>query len=334
MSRTARWRVLRISLPAPEAGAQADGSAGQGAAGNGSATPAGPLGAGIGTRWANGVAAPASAGGGNRAEPVMSERPDLLAVEEPLEIRTGRRPLAVTMRTPGDDIDLAAGFLFTEGVVQAADDIAEIRKCDDNVADVRLRPGVILAEEQLRRNFLTTSACGLCGKESIDAVRTRASFDVAGDQVSVDPAALARLPGRLRDAQRVFERTGGLHAAAVFSRALTMLALREDVGRHNAVDKVIGWALRAGQLPLRGCVLLVSGRASFELAQKALMAGIPVLAAVSAPSSLAVELADEAGLTVVGFLRDGAMNVYTGVQRLQAAGSSATDTSATCTEER
>ncbi len=339
MSRTARWRVLRISLPAPEAGAQADRSAGQGAAGNGSATPAGPLGAGIGTQWANGVGAPASAGGGNRAEPVMSERPDLLAVEEPLEIRTGRRSLAVTMRTPGDDIDLAAGFLFTEGVVQAADDIAEIRKCDDNVAEVRLRPGVILAEEQLRRNFLTTSACGLCGKESIDAVRTRASFDVAGDQVSVDPATLARLPGRLRDAQRVFERTGGLHAAAVFSRDGAMLALREDVGRHNAVDKVIGWALRAGQLPLRGCVLLVSGRASFELAQKALMAGIPVLAAVSAPSSLAVELADEAGLTVVGFLRDGAMNVYTGVQRLQAVGSSATytsatDTSATCTEER
>jgi FdhD protein len=241
----------------------------------------------------------------------------VLAVEEPLEIRIGGRPLAVTMRTPGDDVDLVAGFLFTEGVVAGRDDIAEIRKCDDNVADVRLDPGVTLAADLLRRNFLTTSACGLCGKESIDAVRTRALFDVTGDQLSVDPAALARLPDRLREAQRVFERTGGLHAAAVFCADGTMLALREDVGRHNAVDKVIGWALREARLPLRGCVLLVSGRASFELAQKALMAGIPVLAAVSAPSSLAVELADEAGLTLVGFLRGGSMNAYTGVQRLK-----------------
>jgi len=322
MSRTARWRVLRISLPGPEADGRADRSAVQGAPVNGSVTPDGPLGAGIGTQWANGHGSHASAGG-RRAVPVMSARPDLLAVEEPLEIRIGGRPLAVTMRTPGGDIDLAAGFLFTEGVVRAADDIAEIRKCDDNVAEVRLRPGLNLADDQWQRNFLTTSACGLCGKESIDAVRTRATYDVNSDQVSVDPVTLSRLPDQLREDQRVFERTGGLHAAAVFGRDGAMLALREDVGRHNAVDKVIGWALRAGRLPLHGCVLLVSGRASFELAQKTLMAGIPVLAAVSAPSSLAVELADEAGLTLVGFLRGREMNVYTGVQRLQAADSPA-----------
>ncbi len=284
MGRTARWRVLRISLPAEPNGSDATGQA-----------------------------APA------RPAPVMSARPDVLAVEEPLELRIEGKPLAVTMRTPGDDIDLAAGFLFTEGIAASPGDIAEIRKCEGNVAEIRLRPGVVLAEDQLRRNFLTTSACGLCGKESIDAVRTRASFDVTGDQVAVDPAALARLPDRLRAAQRVFERTGGLHAAAVFGPDGAMLALREDVGRHNAVDKVIGWALRQERLPLRGCVLLVSGRASFELAQKALMAGVPVLAAVSAPSSLAVELAAEAGMTLVGFLRGSAMNVYAGAHRLQAA---------------
>ncbi len=295
MSRTARWRVLRISFPAfagqcqPPRGDDPPGSPGR------------PL-----------VAGAAAAG-------VAVHRPDMLAVEEPLEIRIGGKPLAVTMRTPGDDIDLVAGFLFTEGVVRARDDIAEIRKCDDNVADVRLGPGVTLAEDRLRRNFLTTSACGLCGKESIDAVRTRASFDVTGDQVSVDPAALALLPDRLREAQRVFERTGGLHAAGVFSAEGTMLALREDVGRHNAVDKVIGWAFLEARLPLRGNVLLVSGRASFELAQKALMAGVPVLAAVSAPSSLAVALADEAGMTLVGFLRGSAMNVYAGAHRLAPA---------------
>ena len=274
MSRTARWRVLRITLPS--------------GAGNGRA------------RGSHAV-----------------HRPDVLAVEEPLEIRIDGRPLAVTMRTPGDDIDLAAGFLFGEGIVRERDDIAEIRKCDDNVADVRLAGGVAVEPDLLRRNFLTTSACGICGKESIGAVRTRARFDLTGDQVSVDPAALARLPDRLRAAQRVFDRTGGLHAAAVFGAGGEMLALREDVGRHNAVDKVVGWALRAPRLPLRGHVLLVSGRASFELAQKALMAGIPVLAAVSAPSSLAVTLAEESGMTLVGFLRGGSMNAYTGLQRLE-----------------
>ncbi|MGE5291691.1 MAG: formate dehydrogenase accessory sulfurtransferase FdhD [Micromonosporaceae bacterium] len=259
------------------------------------------------------------ANGDGEPRAAAAHRPDMLAVEEPLEIRIEGEPLAVTMRTPGDDIDLAAGFLFTEGVVRAAADIAEIRKCDENVADVRLRPGVTVAEDRLRRNFLTTSACGVCGKESIDSVRTRASFDTTGDEVRVDAAELTRLPDRLRQAQRVFARTGGLHAAGVFGADGALLTLREDVGRHNAVDKAVGWALLRGRLPLSGCVLLVSGRASFELVQKALMAGIPVLAAVSAPSSLAVELAEEAGMTLVGFLRGSDMNIYAGAHRLEPA---------------
>ena len=243
-------------------------------------------------------------------------RADLLAVEEPLEIRVGGQPLAVTMRTPGHDIDLAAGFLATEGVIASAADLTQITMCDGNVADVTLAPGVTLPMERLQRNFITTSACGVCGKDSIDAIRVRARYDVSADQVRVAPALLAALPDRLREAQRVFASTGGLHAAGIFTAAGALLALREDVGRHNAVDKVIGWALREGRLPLTGCVLLVSGRASFELTQKALMAGLPMLAAVSAPSSLAAELAGESGMTLVGFLRGSSMNVYTSPQRL------------------
>ena len=244
-------------------------------------------------------------------------RADLLAVEEPLEIRVGGQPLAVTMRTPGHDIDLAAGFLATEGVIGSAADLTQIIMCDANVADVTLAPGVTLPMERLQRNFITTSACGVCGKDSIDAIRVRAGYDVSADQVRVAPAVLAALPDRLREAQRVFASTGGLHAAGIFTAGGTLLTLREDVGRHNAVDKVIGWALREGRLPLTGCVLLVSGRASFELTQKALMAGMPILAAVSAPSSLAAELAGESGMTLVGFLRGSSMNVYTGAQRLE-----------------
>jgi FdhD protein len=243
-------------------------------------------------------------------------RADLLAVEEPLEIRVGGQPLAVTMRTPGHDIDLAAGFLAAEGVIGSAADLSQIKMCDDNVADVTLAPGTALPGERLRRNFVTTSACGVCGKESIDAIRVQARYDVSADQVRVPPPALAAMPDRLREAQRVFASTGGLHAAGIFTATGSLLVLREDVGRHNAVDKVIGWALRAGRLPLAGCVLLVSGRASFELTQKALMAGLPMLAAVSAPSSLAAELAEESGMTLVGFLRGTSMNVYTGAQRL------------------
>ena len=255
---------------------------------------------------------------GTAQEAATDARADLLAVEEPLEIRVGGQPLSVTMRTPGHDIDLAAGFLVTEGVIGAAADLTRITLCDGNVADVTLAPGVTLPLERLQRNFISTSACGVCGKDSIDAIRVRARYDVSADQVRVSPAVLAALPDRLREAQRVFASTGGLHAAGIFTPGGTLLALREDVGRHNAVDKVIGWALREGRLPLTGCVLLVSGRASFELTQKALMAGLPMLAAVSAPSSLAAELAGESGMTLVGFLRGSSMNVYTGAQRLAA----------------
>jgi FdhD protein len=244
-------------------------------------------------------------------------RADLLAVEEPLEIRMDGEPLTVTMRTPGDDIDLAAGFLFTEGLLPRLDDVHEIRMCDQNVAAVDLKPGRSLVNGPgSGRNFITTSACGVCGKDSISSIRLRSAFDVAADPVRVSPGLLAALPDRLRKAQRVFSSTGGLHAAGLFRPDGTMLVLREDVGRHNAVDKVAGWALRAGLLPLAGHILLVSGRASFELAQKAIMIGVPVLAAVSAPSSLAVSLAEESGLTLAGFLRGTTMNVYAGAQRV------------------
>ena len=246
---------------------------------------------------------------------------DLLAVEEPLEIRIGGQALTVTMRTPGDDLDLAAGFLFTEGLLPPAVDLRQIRMCDENVADATLEVspaalGRATDARRAQRNFLTTSACGVCGKESIDAIRVRSRYDLAADQVRVPPSVLTSLPDRLREAQRVFASTGGLHAAGLFGSDGSLLVLREDVGRHNAVDKVIGWALRAGRLPLTGHILLVSGRASFELVQKAAVAGLPVLAAVSAPSSLAADLADEVGMTLVGFLRGSSMNAYTGVERI------------------
>ena len=255
------------------------------------------------------------------AEP--RRRPDDLAAEEPLEIRIRRTPLAVTMRTPGQDIDLAMGFLLTEGVIGTAADVVTAQLCAGtdtpntyNVVDVVLGDDVPPPETDPSRNFYTTSSCGVCGKASIDAVRTRSRFDITTDGVSVTAQTLASLPDKLRAAQRTFDRTGGLHAAGLFTAGGDLLVLREDVGRHNAVDKVIGWALREGLLPLTGHVLLVSGRASFELTQKAWMAGIPMLAAVSAPSTLAAELADEAGMTLVGFLRGPSMNVYTGAQRV------------------
>ncbi|CAL9328802.1 Sulfur carrier protein FdhD [Streptomyces sp. enrichment culture] len=257
---------------------------------------------------------------------VLNTRTDTLVAEEPLEIRLGGKPLAITMRTPGDDFALAAGFLVSEGVVSRAEDIANIVYCAGatrsgsntyNVVDVQLAPGVPLPDITLERNVYTTSSCGLCGKASLDAVRTTARWPIADTpQVGVTPELLAALPDRLRAAQRVFDRTGGLHAAGLFSPEGELLDLREDVGRHNAVDKLIGRALCNGELPLHRTILLVSGRASFELAQKAVMAGIPVLAAVSAPSSLAVDLAAETGLTLVGFLRGSSMNVYAGEQRL------------------
>ncbi|MFF2775384.1 formate dehydrogenase accessory sulfurtransferase FdhD [Streptomyces sp. NPDC058052] len=256
---------------------------------------------------------------------LCAHRADTLAVEEPMEIRVGGRPLAVTMRTPGDDFDLAAGFLVSEGVVRTAADVAGIRYCAGatsdggntyNVVDVGLAPGVPAPDASLERNVFTTSSCGLCGKASLDAVRTTAAWSVADDPLRVDTALLTGLPDALRAAQRVFDATGGLHAAGLFGPDGELLRLCEDVGRHNAVDKVVGHALREGLLPLRGTVLMVSGRASFELAQKAVMAGIPLLAAVSAPSSLAVDLAAETGLTLVGFLRGTSMNVYAGEQRI------------------
>jgi FdhD protein len=260
----------------------------------------------------------------------LSHRADTLVAEEPLEIRLDGRPLAITMRTPGDDFDLATGFLVSEGVLGAADEVANVVYCAGaqadgsntyNIVDVRLAPGVPVPDITLERNVYTTSSCGLCGKASLDAVRTTARWPVGGESgeaspVLLTPELLAALPDRLRAGQAVFDRTGGLHAAALFTAQGELLDVREDVGRHNAVDKLVGRALRDGQLPLGDRILMVSGRASFELAQKAVMAGIPVLAAVSAPSSLAVDLARETGLTLVGFLRGASMNVYAGEQRV------------------
>jgi FdhD protein len=252
-------------------------------------------------------------------------RPDSIAVEEPLELRVDGRPLAVTMRTPGHDVELAHGFLHTEGVIGSVDDIRDARYCDSrddegrntyNVLDLGLSPGVPAPEIGVERNFYTTSSCGVCGKASLDAVRVKTRFSPADDPVRVPFDVLVSLPDVLRDHQQVFDRTGGLHAAGLFSASGELLVVREDVGRHNAVDKVVGWALLAGLIPARGCVLVVSGRTSFELAQKAVMAGIPILGAVSAPSSLAVDLADECGLTLAGFIRNGSMNVYTHATRI------------------
>ncbi|NGN63588.1 formate dehydrogenase accessory sulfurtransferase FdhD [Streptomyces sp. A7024] len=255
-----------------------------------------------------------------------TSRADTLVAEEPLEIRLNGKPLAITMRTPGDDFALAAGFLVSEGVLGAADELSSIVYCAGatadgsntyNVVDVKLAPGVPVPDITLERNVYTTSSCGLCGKASLDAVRTQTRFPLTGHPpVRLDTDLLAQLPDRLREHQRVFERTGGLHAAALFTDRGELLDVREDVGRHNAVDKVIGRALREDRLPLSGTVLMVSGRASFELAQKAVMAGIPVLAAVSAPSSLAVDLAAESGMTLIGFLRGTSMNVYAGDHRV------------------
>lgn len=254
-----------------------------------------------------------------------AERIDTLAAEEPLEIRVDGRPLSVTMRTPGDDFDLVAGFLTTEGVTGGSGDVVAMRYCagatDEgentyNVIDASLAVGVAAPSADLERNFYTTSSCGVCGKASIEAVRTVSRWAVDRDPVRIDPDMLSGLPDALREGQAVFAKTGGLHAAGLFDSGGRLLCLREDVGRHNAVDKVIGWAAREDALPLRGRILMVSGRASFELAQKALMAGIPVLAAVSAPSTLAVDLAEQAGLTLVGFLRGATMNVYAGAERV------------------
>ncbi|NDJ91813.1 formate dehydrogenase accessory sulfurtransferase FdhD [Mycolicibacter kumamotonensis] len=254
-----------------------------------------------------------------------TQRSETLAVEEPLEIRLGGVPLTVTMRTPGSDIELAQGFLLTEGIITGRDDVLTARYCAHpdgtntyNVLDVTLAPNVPPPAVDVTRNFYTTSSCGICGKASLEAVRLASRYAPGDDPVRLTAAALTAMPDQLRAAQDVFATTGGLHAAALFDFADggTMRVVREDVGRHNAVDKVIGWALEHGHVPLAGSVLLVSGRASFELTQKAVMAGVPVLAALSAPSSLAVDLAVESGLTLVAFLRGASMNVYSRSDRI------------------
>jgi FdhD protein len=253
-----------------------------------------------------------------------TERADTLATEEPLEIRAqglgqDAARVAVTMRTPGGDFELAAGFLFTEGLVQPGS-VQRVAYCDD-LDDEEQRYNVVtvsMAEpfdaERLSRNFYASSSCGVCGKASLDDIAVRCDVVPSGFTVSAD--VLVELPDRLRVAQRVFERTGGLHAAGLFTADGEALSVREDVGRHNAVDKIVGEQLLAGAVPLADRVLQVSGRASFEIVQKAAVAGIPVVSAVSAPSSLAVEAGERLGVTVVGFVRDGRCNVYTHPERI------------------
>jgi len=258
-------------------------------------------------------------------QPEITERSETVVVEEPLEIRINGSPVTVTMRTPGSDVELAQGFLLTEGIISTRADVTTVRYCRGaeqdgmntyNTLDVTLAPGVKMPELDVTRNFYTTSSCGVCGKASMDAVWLASRYGPGDDPAVVSAATLTELPARLRSAQKVFASTGGLHGAALFSVDGTMLAVREDVGRHNAVDKVIGWAVEADRITLAGSVLLVSGRASFELTQKAVMAGIPILAAVSAPSSLAVDLATQSGLTLIAFLRGDSMNVYSRADRV------------------
>lgn len=248
---------------------------------------------------------------------------DYLAAEEPLEIRIGGRPVTVTMRTPGHDEELAAGFLWSEGILESPKQIGAIQHdgaatgAAANVVHVDLHESSFELED-LQRNFFAASSCGICGKASIEAIRARglkppdANFRVAAE-------LLVALPERLRAEQQVFGRTGGLHAAALFDASGALLAVREDIGRHNAVDKIIGWALLENRLPLSAHVLMVSGRGGFEIIQKALTAGIPVLASVSAPSSLAVKLARELGLTLIGFLRERRFVIYSGQERCVTA---------------
>jgi len=266
------------------------------------------------------------------AAPATHTRPDTLTVEEPLELRVNGTPLTVTMRTPGHDIELVHGFLMSEGLIRSADDIMLARYCEGavvsgesgfdentyNVIDVTLAPGVAPPPAAATRSFFTNSSCGVCGKGSIEQLRAQSAFDVRADDTTFSAEVVAGLPDALRAEQRSFDKTGGLHAAGLFTSDGERLVVREDVGRHNAVDKVVGWALQSGRVPGVGCVLVVSGRASFELTQKAIMAGIPCLAAVSAPSSLAVECAEDAGMSLLGFVRGTRLNVYAGGHRIAA----------------
>lgn len=263
---------------------------------------------------------------------VLQEQSDLLAVEEPLEIRLAfgqgaarrQESLAITMRTPGDDADLALGFLFTEGIISRPEDVLSIRYTDDQLEEdlqyhsllVELAPGVSFDARQLSRHFYTASSCGVCGKGAIELVKTHTCFFPVANRPVVPVSSLLQLPARLREAQTLFSSTGGIHASGLFDQDATLHLLREDVGRHNALDKLIGAAFRERKIPLRDAALMVSGRASFELVQKALMAGIPIIVAVGAPSSLAVELAQANDMTLVGFLRQNSFNVYSGKQRI------------------
>jgi FdhD protein len=258
--------------------------------------------------------------------------PDLVATEEPFEIRVGysrkdgsraEEPVSVTMRTPGHDEDLAVGFLFTEGIIRARADVQGVvargqRAADGlvNVVRVEITPGVTVDFKRLERNFYMTSSCGVCGKASIEAVAVQGQYDIGAADFKMTGVALGRLPAALKTQQAVFEQTGGLHASALFDATGTIVGLREDVGRHNALDKLIGQALMRGELPLTKYGVIVSGRASFELMQKAKMAGCPLVAAVGAPSSLAVEIAREFGITLVGFLKADRFNVYSRPERI------------------
>jgi FdhD protein len=265
----------------------------------------------------------------------IQQKRDHVAIEEPLEIRLSfwvgeqrvERSLSITMRTPGDDFELAAGFLLSEGVISIPEDIQEIHYCVDsqqepqeyNVLTVQLRSGVPFDFERLVRHFYATSSCGVCGKASLEALQVRGCRVLPKDTPVISAEIILKLPQKLRAAQAVFESTGGLHAAGLFDSAGELVGLREDIGRHNAVDKLLGEQFLAGRLPLSAHLLMVSGRASFEIMQKALMAGIPTVAAVGAPSSLAVDLAQEFGMTLLGFVREQSFNVYAGARRVQGA---------------
>ena len=256
-------------------------------------------------------------------------RPDVLATEEPMEIRlisgTAKQTVAVTMRTPGSDFELAAGFLYSEGIVSSQEDIRKISYCVDadvdaeqqyNIVNVELQGGREYDLRPLERHFFTTSACGVCGKASLEQLELRGSPVIPpGPEVAAE--TIYSLPEKLRAAQGLFEATGGLHAAALFDAAGELVALREDVGRHNATDKLIGWALLDGRIPLGDHIVMVSGRSSYEIMQKCLTAGVPIVCAVSAPSSLAVDVAREFGMTLVGFLRGSKFNAYAGSERIQ-----------------
>jgi len=252
----------------------------------------------------------------------LQRKEDYLAAEEPLEMRVGENPLSVTMRTPGNDVELAAGFLFTEGLVQRREQILSIEiapqdgeKNADNVVVAELAPESAPDFEEMRRHFFAASSCGICGKASIDSVRSR-TLRPPNPEFRLSAEALVAMPDVLRASQAVFGRTGGLHAAALFDAAGKLLVLREDIGRHNAVDKVIGWALLEGRVPLSDLIMLVSGRGGFEIVQKAIVAGLPIVASVSAPSSLAVQLARELGQTLIGFLRGRRFVIYAGEERI------------------